>query len=138
MGRQRTSMKPERHGVKSRDASSGDSKNEALTEKTMHLPEYNWLNFDANILFLFLVIFLLVGVGQYLQNKSYQKRLMKSAAMEKPCGRGKFCKPFGVKHTGPMVEEQVFMARLRDGIRKWKLENDDLINLWKFSKSKVE
>ncbi|GFH60154.1 predicted protein [Chaetoceros tenuissimus] len=127
MGRPRTSMKPERHGVKSRDASSGDDTHEALTEKTMRLTEHSWFSSVANILFLFVVIFLLVGVGQYLQNKSYQKRLMKSAAMEKPCGRGKFCKPFGVKHTGPIEEEQVFMARLRDGIRKWKLENDDLM-----------
>lgn len=127
MGRPRTSMKPERHGVKSRDASSGVDTHEDLTEKTMRLTEHSWFSSVANILFFFLVIFLLVVVGQYLQNKSYQKRLMKSAAMEKPCGRGKFCKPFGVKHTGPIEEEQVFMARLRDGIRKWKLENDDLM-----------
>jgi hypothetical protein len=45
---------------------------------------------------------------------------------EQRCGRGGLCKPFGVRQD-PQRHENDFMARLKDGIKKWKLENDDLL-----------
>ncbi len=49
---------------------------------------------------------------------------------EKLCGRNMFCKPFGVKNSEAGSEqrkERVFIKKLKEGIRKWNLEGDDLM-----------
>jgi len=76
-----------------------------------------------------LVMSILLGASQYVQEKKAQEQLLllKKPIHEKDdkaCGKGSFCKPFGVK---VMVNEKDFVAKLRDAISKWKLESDDLM-----------
>lgn len=88
------------------------------------------LRFIGIICILLLVISILLGAGEYIQEKKAQELLLlaKTAKEQNPsCARGSFCnRPFGVKQN---VKEQdkAFLAKLRDGIRSWKLESDDLM-----------
>lgn len=87
------------------------------------------LRFLGIICTLLLVISILLGAGKYMQEKKAQELLLLAKTIKENnpgCGRGSFCKPFGVKQN---VKEQdkAFLAKLRDGIRNWKLESDDLM-----------
>jgi len=76
-----------------------------------------------------LVMSILLGASKYVQDKKAQEFLLftKTLKEDNPsCGRGSLCKSFGVKQN-EKAQDKAFLAKIRDGIRNWKLESDDLM-----------
>lgn len=119
-------MKPSRHGSES----SLKKVQRRLVEDEVAGKDIkkNWIGMIGHVTLSFLIVLLLVGSVQYLDKKNASKKLRNNSMQdnEQRCGRGGLCKPFGVRQD-PQRHENDFMARLKDGIKKWKLENDDLL-----------
>ena len=129
----RGGMKPNRSGSSSSDSAgnnslhsngSGSSKIQDRNERD-HGIKWPAILFSVAVILIF--VSLLAGSASVLEqkkiNESIQVKSMRDA--EKLCGRGVFCKPFGVKPDEN--RDHALMTKLRDGIRKWNLDGDDLM-----------
>ena len=134
-------MKPSRYGSEaSREIDLDPYSRSGLEDVTKKLIDdadavegvkRNWFEIVAKVILTVLIALIVVGAVQYLLQRNADGKLlhsMKTKVQDKEqlCGRGAFCRPFGVKQDLHQ-QENAFMARLRDGIKKWKLENDDLL-----------
>ena len=133
-------MKPSRYGSEStREFDSDSYSRSGLEDVSRRLIDddevegvkRNWFEIVTNVILTVLIALIVVGAVQYLHRRNVDGKLlhsMKTKVQDKEqlCGRGAFCRPFGVKQD-LQQQENAFMARLRDGIKKWKLENDDLM-----------
>ena len=91
---------------------------------------FNWSAFLFGTAVILILISLLAGSASVLQQKKLNESLQNTSMQEaeKMCGRGMFCKPFGVKSDASAEnQDRAFMKKLKDGIRKWNLEGDDLM-----------
>lgn len=124
-------MKPSRHGTGLDKKSTIDDASPSQSGIFRDGILISSLRIMAILFMLLLVISILLGASQYIQEKKAHELLLLSkiaSAQEndQSCGKGSFCKPFGVKRNAN-EHDKAFLAKLRDGIRQWKLESDDLM-----------
>jgi hypothetical protein len=127
-------MKPNRYGSETTrefDAGLEDLTRRLIVDDAVEDVKRNWVELVTNVILTVLIALIVVGAVQYLHRRNIDGNLLYSVKTkmqdkEQLCGRGAFCRPFGVKQDLEK-QENAFMARLKDGIKKWKLENDDLL-----------
>ena len=86
-----------------------------------------WSSSLVSIILIVLLACMSAGSLSVFQQKKINEEVLYSQSMERNkdlCGKGAFCKPFGVKPDSQKQNKSVLMGRLREGIRKWNLEDD--------------